>query len=570
MTDNSKSPLYSLVTFGRNDNYNPDFLYRLQTMLNFNARALEKIGRLDDVEFVVVDWGSEVPLREALALEAPAAAASSFLELSPEAVARVSDVPNGMHSTRAVNTGIRRALGQFVGFQGADLLTTNTSWRALLWALEDSQNDFPALSKSILQVPRRIVPWSFVGRQPDLDRWERWLLTCSHANTIQPRSSFPAVGGGMGIIILHRELWHEAKALEETFSGWGYNDIDLVCRVSAYHPWIDAEKYGVTCYKMEHAPHGQRGRLFKGGGSPVAVNPHWFTTSLASRFVDWGLPDLVLEAKKANPRVERGDVNSEKLARDRWPENVRGSAEQYFDKEVDLHVSAVHCGALNIESDLEMLQILSWFALRKFPVTYLEIGLRHNYYVRAIAAGCPSVDIYVLESEEKNRDGVLLKAVSAYLHLLWEWGHKGYFRASAGNLLANFERLKQSFIGPFELEAVTLQLEEPNDVKLLLPALQSVVDGGLLAMHAARKELLEAALKAYESLPTDAHVMLGHSGRTAFLFVHKEKHRDPERKISAEARSSLLRIPMPTKLDLRAAKLRRRFRKLFRGKKISK
>ena len=273
MTDNSKIPLYSLVTFGRNDNYNPDFLYRLQTMLNFNARALEKIGRLDDVEFVVVDWGSAAPLREALALEAPAASATSFLELSPETVARVSDGPNGMHTTRAVNTGIRRARGQFVGFQGADLLTTNASWRALLSALEGLHDDFPALSRSVLQIPRRIVPWSFVARQPDLDRWERWLLTCSQVSPEPPRTFtfFPAVGGGMGIIILHRDLWRDAKALDETFTGWGYSDNDLVLRVSAHHPWIDAGTYGAVCYKMEHAPHGSRGRLLKGGTSAI---PH--------------------------------------------------------------------------------------------------------------------------------------------------------------------------------------------------------------------------------------------------------------------------------------------------------
>ena len=108
-----------------------------------------------------------------------------------------------------------------------------------------------------------------------------------------------------------------------------------------------------------------------------------------------------------------------------------------------------------------MLHVLSWFALRKFPMNYLEIGLRHHFYVRAIATACPSVDIYVLESEEKDRDGVMHKAVNICENLLWKWGHKGYFRASAGDLLANFERLKRSFIGPFELEAVMLRLEKP-------------------------------------------------------------------------------------------------------------
>lgn len=375
----------------------------------------------------------------------------------------------------------------------------------------------------------------------------------------------------MGIIILHRELWHEAKGLEETFSGWGYSDIDLVCRISAYHPWIDAEKYGVTCYKMEHAPHGQRGRLFsKGGGNAISVNPHWITTSLTSRFTDWGLPHLVLSAKKALPRAERSNVSPAEHMGVRWPESPEGSAKRCFDSDInpDLRLALVR-GKFD-EAEIETLHVLSLFGLRKFPMTYLEIGFRNHYYVRAISTACPSVDVYVLESEHKDRDGVMIKAVSAYMNLLWNWGHKGYFRASAGNLLANFERLERSFIGPFDLDAVTLRLEEPDDVKLFLPALQAVVDGGLLAIHAARNDLLEAALNAYDSLTFGAHVMRGHSGRTVFLFVNRKERRDPEREVSPDTRLSLLRIPMPTKLELRAAKLRRRIRKLFRGKKISK
>jgi hypothetical protein len=556
MTDNSKSPLYSLVTFGRNDNYNPDFLYRLQTMLNFNARALEKIGRLGDVEFVVVDWGSAAPLREALALEAPAAAATSFLELSPETAARVSDTADGRNHPRAVNVGIRRAQGQFVGIQGADLLTTSASWRALLVALEDLHDDYPALSKAILQIPRRSVPWSFVARQPGLDRWERWLLTSSQATPNSPRSTFPAVGGGMGVIVLHRDLWHEAKGLEEIFAGWGYSDIDLVLRLSAHHPWIDAGTYGVACHKMEHAPHGLRGRLFKQSGNAITVNSQWITTSVASRFADWGLPHLALDLKKAKvaPTVS---------ARDDWSEGLPASAEVFFDSDVTRHVRAALGRARYDQANLETLHMLSWFGLRKYPVNYLEIGLREHFYVRAISTACLSADIYVLESEEKNRDGTMHKAVDVCANLLWKWGHKGYFRACAGDLLANFKHLELSFIGPFDFETIMLRLEKPGDSDLLLPAFHAIASGGMLAIHAAQAELLHAALEACSLQASDTNAIRGHSGRTAFLFVDRKKMRGPEPRKFAGVRPSVLRIPTRVKLRLRAKGLGRRLRRNF-------
>lgn len=574
MTDNPKSPLYSLVTFGRNDNYNPDFLYRLQTMLNFNARALEKIGRLDDVEFVVVDWGSEFPLRKALALDAPAAEATVFLELSPEAASRVSDVPNGMHTTRASNTGIRRARGQFVGFQGADLLTTGASWRALLSALEDRHDDFPALSRSVLLVPRRTVPWTFVARQPEVDRWERWLLTCSQVTPEPPLTYtfFPGVGGGMGIIILHRDLWREVNALEESFPSWGYSDNDLVLRVSAHHPWLDAGTYGVVCYKMEHAPHGMRGRLLKGGGTAIDRNRPWITTSLASRYADWGLPHLALEPKKAPPRERKvgatptGRENSVRSARVSEGENG------YLDKDVVRHVSAVlgRAGRSRYaESELEVLHMLSWFGLRELPVNYLEIGVQHHFYVRAISMACPTVDIYVLESEEKDRDGAMHRAVGICESLLWRWGHKGYFRASAGDLRANFEGLERSFVGPFDLEVVILRIEKPGEVDLMLPVLQAIVQGGLLAVHTARADLLNAALDVCGPLAQNAHILRGHSGRTAFLFARGKEQRTSENKDHSKNLPSSLKIPRSTRFGLRTLGMGRRIRrKLYRAGKI--
>jgi hypothetical protein len=145
--------------------------------------------------------------------------------------------------------------------------------------------------------------------------------------------------------------------------------------------------------------------------------------------------------------------------------------------------------------------------------------------------------------------------------LLWNWRHKGYLRLATGNLLANFERLKASCIGPFDLEAVMLRVERTSDLELLLPSLQAVVNGGLLAIHAAQPELLKAAMEIYDSLPPDAHVMRGHSGRTAFMFVDRKDGRDPEGRISPDVRSRLLRVPKRTTVRIHAGALRWRLRK---------
>ena len=105
-----------------------------------------------------------------------------------------------------------------------------------------------------------------------------------------------------------------------------------------------------------------------------------------------------------------------------------------------------------------------------------------------------------------------------------------------------------------------LRLEKPSDEDLLLPALQAVVHGGLLAIHAAPADLLKAALDLCNSLAPEPYVMRGHSGRTAFLFIDRKKLRDPVRRLPPPC-NQVLRIPTRTKLGLRAAKLKRRFRR---------
>jgi hypothetical protein len=555
MTDDSTVPLYSLVMVGRNDSYNPDFLYRLQTTLNFNARAVEKIGRFSAVEIVVVDWGSTVPLREVLALEEPAAFSTSFVELSPETAAQYSEAPSGMHGPRATNAGIRRAKGQFVGIQGADLLMTNASWQALLSVLEDRRHNLLDLSKSYLQIPRRQVPWSFVARQPSLDQWERWLLTCDKA-AAEHRGSSPSTGGGMGALILHRNLWHDVRGLEESFSGWGYSDTDLALRISPHYSWIDAGTYGVMCYKMQHAPGGHRGRLLKGGN--IGINRPWITTTLSSRYIDWGLPHLALEAKKAKPQGEHCRSFQVEQARDNWSKELPKSVEQFFDKDVCSHVSRALGRAWKFDvAELEMLQALSWFGLRKFPMNYLEIGLRHHLYVRAVSTACPSADIYVLEPVEKDSEGAPPETTDIAMKLLWDWRHKGYFRVSLGDLLSNFGRLKQSFIGPFQLEVVMFKLEQADHMQLLAPVLEAIVPGGLLAFQAARVDLLDAAIEACISQVPHAHVVCGHSGRTAFMFISKKDTPSSELVTFPKVSARLPRVRSLKMLSLRATVLGR-------------
>ena len=60
--------LLSLILCSRNDSYMGNSRWRLETSINLAILNAKKAELLDQVEIIVSDWGSEIPLRDVLQL----------------------------------------------------------------------------------------------------------------------------------------------------------------------------------------------------------------------------------------------------------------------------------------------------------------------------------------------------------------------------------------------------------------------------------------------------------------------------------------------------------------------
>jgi len=58
--------------------------WRLETAQNYVAKSVQELGREEEVEVLVADWGSEIPLREVLQPGPAAARIVSFVIIPPE------------------------------------------------------------------------------------------------------------------------------------------------------------------------------------------------------------------------------------------------------------------------------------------------------------------------------------------------------------------------------------------------------------------------------------------------------------------------------------------------------
>ena len=95
--------------------------WRLTTALNYVAQNVEEFGREGDVEILVADWGSEIPLREVLQLSPAAARIVSFIVIPPE-IAHPLQKDSPFAEVLALNAAARRARGEYIGRVDQDTL----------------------------------------------------------------------------------------------------------------------------------------------------------------------------------------------------------------------------------------------------------------------------------------------------------------------------------------------------------------------------------------------------------------------------------------------------------------
>jgi hypothetical protein len=289
-------PLLSVVIVGRNDGYMGDYLYRLGTTLSVWGVSAATSGRPDEVEFVVVDWGSERPLAEHLNLASAARERTRFVEV-PVEMARGGRDGLGIHATLAVNVGVRRACGTYVLFTDSDCLWSGPAVRHLLDALA---GDLPlpvARERAFYYVRRYQIPRALVATQPSPEEWVRRLPRLVAG--VRPESpSASCLGGFSAGQLAHRDLWHEARGYNEQLDrAWGWADNDLMLRLTSRYDWVDLGSVGVFAMHMEHAAPSTT------SPRPVAaVNRMTIAPFIEANDEAWGLAAQSFRERPADPR----------------------------------------------------------------------------------------------------------------------------------------------------------------------------------------------------------------------------------------------------------------------------
>ncbi|HLG14358.1 MAG TPA: class I SAM-dependent methyltransferase [Blastocatellia bacterium] len=488
------SKLLSICMTGRDDDYMPDFRYRITTTLNYIARNLKRLGRLDCVELVVTDWGSEIPMAQSLPLTPEAAQICRFVYVPLAVIRTVQEDVNGFHVSLATNAGLRRACGEFVLISAADTLIPQHSLDSLLSLLEGKHGLPIDVCKTYFMLRRYQVQSSFVGRQPDLDEWDRYLLLNSSGLQSEDAALF-GVSKGAGGLMMSRALWYELGGLDERLDGWGWNDIELGLRVSQRYPWLELSSVGIWLLHMEHPANGKRDSAVR-----HKLNPPAYSSVFRANDAAWGLGDYGIEIGPRCVAEQRPEPQSQPVSQaaeiGAWKRSSRGILAEMSSAEVRDHVTRVagladRTGWYIGSGDAEPLFFLSWYCMRRHPRRYMEFGLKQGLSAAAVAALCPSVEIYAAARWEGVLKGNAPKNIATALRRIA--GHEGYLRFINGDITTALARLRDSFIGRFSVDLVLVRsgMFRADTLSLISGILPHLSDGGALVLTCESAEQFE-------------------------------------------------------------------------------
>jgi len=247
--------LLSFIICSRNDGYDGNSLWRLQTALNYLGLQAATASLQSSVEAVVCDWGSSVPLADALVLCPEALAVTRIVEV-PRALAEEHQMESPFAEVIANNTAIRRARGRYIGRIDQDTLVGRRFLDRFLRMVRDSSgNAGNSASTSMFFIGRRHVPLVFSRRSFNMKVVNRFIGTYSQFLPKAGAHYRPWFDAPVGIVILDRDLWKACRGYDERLVYWGFMETDLGLRIQMQGRVVDLEReIGCDFYHLDHTP----------------------------------------------------------------------------------------------------------------------------------------------------------------------------------------------------------------------------------------------------------------------------------------------------------------------------
>jgi hypothetical protein len=305
-SNNPSKPTLSLILCSRNDQYMGNSRWRLQTTLNYVAQMAHEISREEDVEVLVADWGSEIPLREILELSPLAARMVSFILIPPE-IARDLQKDSPFAEVLALNAAARRSSGEYIGRIDQDTLVGKRFFEYFFELYEGKQQLEAPLDSALLFANQRMFPYRVVICSPSLWTLEKFIGWFGRFLKIEvsPKGRFYC--HGVGIWLIHRNLWNECGGYDERLIYMNAMEINMIARLMKKYKIVNlGQLVNYVFYHLEHYHPWVR----RSSSTHRKINPEAIFAKndiLNPNGSDWGLDQYHFEKLPYSPNGNKAE-----------------------------------------------------------------------------------------------------------------------------------------------------------------------------------------------------------------------------------------------------------------------
>ena len=246
--------LVSLILCSRNDSYMGNSRWRLETSINLALLNAKKSGFLDQLEIIVSDWGSEIPLRDVLQLVPEAGGRVKFVH-TPKEIAIIEQKDSKFPEVIALNAAARRASGEYIGRIDNDTVVGEEFFRKFAQLHKNNPTDEIDLKDSFLFVERRSVPYRISRLSLPLSQINWFINTFVEFFKIESATDWGKEfwWSPVGIMMFHRDIWQACRGYDERLIYWGWMEGDLALRLKQKHQIVEFSNYvGHDLYHLEH------------------------------------------------------------------------------------------------------------------------------------------------------------------------------------------------------------------------------------------------------------------------------------------------------------------------------
>jgi len=229
-----------------------DYLYRLETTLNFLGQSLNAISLLNKFEMLVVDWASTNPLCEHINLSSELEEFVKFIYIEKHDADRIGYNNDCIPPSLLLNIAIRRSKGEYIFVMGSDTILLKGSLYLLHEICKKSIKLSSSISNSYITIGRKHIPWDYIQKKPNCKQLENFITYNGH--NFRDDLNYLKWGGGTGLIGMHCHSWNKIEGLDERILYYGANDVEIFILAMNYFDSIELSTQGVLSYHMEHNP----------------------------------------------------------------------------------------------------------------------------------------------------------------------------------------------------------------------------------------------------------------------------------------------------------------------------